>query len=157
MVSKPWFEIAGWADHRLETTVYRPLVHKAHCQGRGGYFLVSLVASNLGAGGGVPCSEVCQGQKSAKETFAHRYPKDPAVVKILHHSKCTMRIRKALDTFNFLRHVTRAILSLRPKCSHRCASLKETPLKHVQSLKHTTKNSTEQTSMRTKRFKHITI
>ena len=36
-------------------------------------------------------------------------------------------IRKAPDTFNFLRHVMRAIWSVRPKCSHRCVSLKETP------------------------------
>ena len=34
--------------------------------------------------------------------------------------------RKAPGTFNFLRHVMRAILSVRPKCSHRCVSLKET-------------------------------
>ena len=65
--------------------------------------------------------------------------------------------RKGLDTFNFLRHVLRAILSVRPKCSLRCISLKETPLKPVQTLKHTTKNSAEQTSMRTKWFKHIAI
>ena len=37
--------------------------------------------------------------------------------------------REAPDTFNFLRHVMRAILSVRPKCSHRCVSLKETHLK----------------------------
>ena len=66
-------------------------------------------------------------------------------------------IRIAPDTFNFLRHVMRAILSGRPKCSHRCVSLKETPLKPVQILKHTTKNSAEQTSMRTKWFKHVAI
>ena len=54
--------------------------------------------------------------------------------------------RKAPDTFNFVRHVMRAILSVRPKCSHRCVSLKETPLKPVQILKHITKNSTEQTA-----------
>ena len=65
--------------------------------------------------------------------------------------------RKAPDTFNFLRHVMRAILSVRPKCSHRCVSLKETPLKPVQILKHTTQNSAEQTSMRTKWFKLIGI
>ena len=59
-------------------------------------------------------------------------------------------ISKAPDTFNFLRHVMRAILSVRPKCSHRCVSLKETPLKPVQIFKHTTKNSAEQTAMRTK-------
>ena len=58
---------------------------------------------------------------------------------------------------NFLRHVMRAIWSVRPKCSHRCVSLKETPLKPVQSLKHTTKDSAEQTAMRTKWFKHIAI
>ena len=65
--------------------------------------------------------------------------------------------REALDTFNFLRHVMRAILSVRPKCSHRWVSLKETPSKPVQILKHTTKNSAEQTSMRTKWFKRIAI
>ena len=32
---------------------------------------------------------------------------------------------KASDTFKFLRHVMRAILSVRPKCSHRCVSVKE--------------------------------
>ena len=45
--------------------------------------------------------------------------------------------RRAPDPFNFLRHVMRAIWSVRPKCSHRCVSLKETPLKPVQSLRHT--------------------
>ena len=65
--------------------------------------------------------------------------------------------REAPDTFNFLRHVMRAIWSVRPKCSHRCVSLRETPLKPVQSLRHTTKNSAEQTVMRTKWFKHIAI
>ena len=69
----------------------------------------------------------------------------------------TPYVRKVPDTFNFLRHVMRAIWSVRPKCSHRCVSLKETPLKPVQSLKHTTKNSAEQTVMRTKWFKHIAI
>ena len=66
-------------------------------------------------------------------------------------------VRKAADTFKFLRHVMRAIWSVRPRCSHRCLSLKESPLKPVQSLKHTTKNSAEQTVMRTKWFKHIAI
>ena len=65
--------------------------------------------------------------------------------------------REAPDTFNFLRHVMRAISSVRPKCSHRCVSPKETPLKPVQILSHTTKNSAEQTAMRTKWFKHIAI
>ena len=49
----------------------------------------------------------------------------------------------------------RAIWSVRPKCSHRCVSLKETSSKPVQILKHTTRNSAEQTAMRTKWFKHI--
>ena len=65
--------------------------------------------------------------------------------------------RKAPDKFNFSRHVMRAILFVRPNCSHRCVSLKESPLKPVQILKHTTRESTEQTSMRTKWFKHIAI
>ena len=60
------------------------------------------------------------------------------------------RLREAPDTFNFLRHVVRAIWSVRAKCSHRCVSLKETSLKPVQILKRTTKNSAEQTVMRTK-------
>ena len=38
-------------------------------------------------------------------------------------------LRKGLDTFKFFGHVMRAILSVRPKCSHRCVSLKETLLK----------------------------
>ena len=66
-------------------------------------------------------------------------------------------VRDAPDTFNFLRHVMRAIWSVRPKCSHRCVTLKETPLKPVQIHKHTTFYSAEQTAMRTKWFKHITI
>ena len=65
--------------------------------------------------------------------------------------------KKAPDTFKFLRHVMRAILSVRPKCSHRCVSRKEISLKPVQILKHATRKSTEQTSMRTKWFKHIAI
>ena len=48
-------------------------------------------------------------------------------------------LREVPDTFHFLRHVTRAILSVWPKCSHRCVSLKGTTLKPVQILKHTTK------------------
>ena len=68
-----------------------------------------------------------------------------------------IKVREAPDTFNFLKHVMRAIWSVRPKCSHRCVSLKETPLKPVQSLKHSTENSAEQTVMRTKWFKHIAI
>ena len=66
-------------------------------------------------------------------------------------------IRDAPDTFNFWRHVMRAIWSVRPNCSHRRVPPKETPLKPVQSLKHTTENSAEQTVMRTKWFKHIAI
>ena len=51
----------------------------------------------------------------------------------------------------------RAVLSVRPKCSHRCVSLKESPLKPVPILKHATRRSTEQTSMRTELFKQIPI
>ena len=51
----------------------------------------------------------------------------------------------------------RATLSVQPKCSHRCVSLKGAPLKPVQILKHATQNSTKQTVMRTKWFKHIVI
>ena len=65
--------------------------------------------------------------------------------------------KKAPDMFKFLRDVMGAILSARPKCSHRCVSRKETPLKRVEILTHATRRSTEQTSMRTKWFKHIAI
>ena len=64
---------------------------------------------------------------------------------------------KRLIRSTFLRHVLRGALSVRPKCSHRCASLKESPLKPVLILKDATSISTEQTSMRTKGFKHIAI
>ena len=60
-------------------------------------------------------------------------------------------LRKAPDMFKFLRH----ILFVRPNCSHRCVSLRESPLKPVIILKHATRISTEQTSKRTKWFKHI--
>ena len=56
-----------------------------------------------------------------------------------------------------LRHAMRANLSVRPKCSHRCVSLKESPFKPLQILRHTTRTSTEQPAMRTKCFKHIVI
>ena len=74
-------------------------------------------------------------------------------------SACVIRlfVREAPDTFNFLRHVMRAIWSARPKCSHRCVSLTEAPSKPVQIVKHTTFYSAEQTAMRTKWFKHIAI
>ena len=64
---------------------------------------------------------------------------------------------KRLIRLTFLRHVMRAIWSVRPKCSHKCVSLTENSLKPVQILKHTTKISAEQTTMRTKWFKHIAI
>ena len=60
-------------------------------------------------------------------------------------------------SFNCLRHVMKAILSARPECPHRCVSLKRIPTKPVQILKHTAKNSTGQTSMREKWFKHIAL
>ena len=49
----------------------------------------------------------------------------------------------------------RAILSVRPKCSHRCVSLKESPLKPVLIPKRASRVSTEQTSMRKKWFEYI--
>ena len=66
-------------------------------------------------------------------------------------------VRKVPDTLKFLRHAMRAILSVWPQCSHRCVSLKESPLKTVLIRKHATKRSTEHTSMWTKCFKHIAI
>ena len=42
---------------------------------------------------------------------------------------CALKSEKHLICLNFLRHVIRAILSVRPKCSHRCVSLKESHLK----------------------------
>ena len=66
-------------------------------------------------------------------------------------------VLKALDPFKFLKHVVRAIVFVRPKCSHRCFSLKGSPLKPVQILKHAARISTEQTSMRTKWFERIAI
>ena len=69
-------------------------------------------------------------------------------------------IRKAHNMFKFLSLETRyhrSILSSRPKCYHRCVSLKETPLKPVLILKRVTRRSTAQTSMRTKWFKHVAM
>ena len=66
-------------------------------------------------------------------------------------------LRRALDTFKFSRHAMRATSLVRPKCSHGCVSLKESPLKPVRILKRDTRTSTEQTSMRTKWFKHIAM
>ena len=64
--------------------------------------------------------------------------------------------QKAPDTFNFLRHVMRAILFVRPKCSHRCVSPKEAPLKLCKA------SSTQPKTQRANRyenemFKHIAI
>ena len=61
-----------------------------------------------------------------------------------------LMIRKATDAFKCLRHVMRALLSVRPRCSHIRVSLKESPLKPVLILQHVTSKATEQTSMRTK-------
>ena len=67
------------------------------------------------------------------------------------------KLRKAPDGFKFWGHVMRAILSVRPKCSHGCVSLRETPIKPALILKHATRISTEPTSVRTKWFEHIAI
>ena len=50
-----------------------------------------------------------------------------------------------------------ASVSVQPNCSHRYVSLKEFPLKPVLILKHAARISTEQTSVRTKWFKHIAM
>ena len=65
--------------------------------------------------------------------------------------------RQAPDTVQLWRHTMTAILAVQPKCSHRCVSLKNSPLKPVLILNNTTKISTEQTSMRMEWFKHIAI
>ena len=57
------------------------------------------------------------------------------------------------DTLEYLSH-SLSILSARPKFSHRCVSLNQSPWKPVLILTHATRISTEQTSIRTKRFKH---
>ena len=41
--------------------------------------------------------------------------------------------------------------------SDRCVSLKRSPIKPLMFLKYATRNSTEQTSMRTKWFQHIAL
>ena len=46
-----------------------------------------------------------------------------------HHLVDKRFFRNVRDTSKFLRHVMRAILSVRPKCSHRCVSPKEFPFK----------------------------
>ena len=64
--------------------------------------------------------------------------------------------REAPDTLTFLRHVMRAVC-LSDQSALIDASRNETALKPVQILTHATRRSTEQTSVRTKRFRHIAI
>ena len=86
----------------------------------------------------------------------HIFGKLVNIVGKLVHIFAGKLVREVPDTFKFVRHVMRAMLSVRPKCSHRCVSLKETPSKPVLILAHAMpKLSTEQTSTRTKWFKHI--
>ena len=67
-------------------------------------------------------------------------------------------IREAPDTFNYLRHVMRASWSVRPKCSHRCVSLKGNLFETCANPQaHNQKLTAEQTAMRTKWFKQIAI
>ena len=94
-----------------------------------------------------------EGSKRADAKKGGQTPLTPPVATLPHGILSDIKILLT----NFLRHVMRAIWSVRPKCSHRCVSLKKTPLKPVQSLEHTTKTSAEQTVMRTKWFKHIAI
>ena len=92
------------------------------------------------------------------QKFRTRWPpKKPRVRGVSTEPPHLTKVREEPDTFNFWRHVMRAILPVRPKCSHRCVSLKESPLKLVQVLQHAARVSTEQTSMRTKWFKHVAI
>ena len=46
-----------------------------------------------------------------------------------YHRNHSATVRKAPDTLNFLRHAMRAIWSVRPKCSHRCALSDGNPFK----------------------------
>ena len=71
------------------------------------------------------------------------------------HTERLTLIRQAPDTLKFFKTRCESNLSVRPKCSHRCVSLKESPLKPVIVLKDATTISAEQTSIRTKWFKHI--
>ena len=103
----------------------------------------------------------CRGKKSVIFPQGVKAPLPQALPfpGVIAHSEGKRKLffREAPDTFNFLRHVMRAIWSGRPKCSHRCVSLTEISLTPVQIVKHRTKNSAEQTAMRTKWFKHIAI
>ena len=66
----------------------------------------------------------CRGP-TARLTANHRKALEPAEIGNT-YCHTAPKVREAPDTFNFLRHVMRAIWSVRPKCSHRCVSLKET-------------------------------
>ena len=105
----------------------------------------TVLAKSAGVGGrfkiafGRFCDKICL-KRLTLDHFNHT--PDQATPRKKRHPP--YKIRKAPDTFKFLRHVMRANLSVRPKCSHRCVSLKETPLKPVKILKHTTNNSAEQ-------------
>ena len=68
--------------------------------------------------------------------------------------------RQELDAFRLWRNVLRVAASVRPKCCHRCASLKKSPMKVVLIPTQATKISAEQTSTRMKslniaRFKKL--
>ena len=60
------------------------------------------------------------------------------------------KLQTSACMLKYLRHVMKAMLSVRPKCSRRCFSPKEFPWEPVLILKHATRISTEQTSMRMK-------
>ena len=91
--------------------------------------------------------------KHCLQTFGSSVAVDSQWHRIQERKKAEKRLIRLIG----LRHVVRAVLSVRPKCSHRCVSLKEFPLVLARILKQATRISTEQTSMRTRWFKHIAM
>ena len=61
---------------------------------------------------------------SAPKSFSWKGPKSCSVPPIGVIGKSAFGLR-APDTFNFLRHIMRAISSVQPNCFHRCVSLKK--------------------------------
>ena len=110
------------------------------CIGQWGSYNISILELHiLGLHAGY-FWRINNGQNSTRNTqLLHRIILGSSIsawqkVRIALHEEF-LSFRKAPDTFNFLRHVMRAIWSVRPKCSHRYVTLKETSLKPVQILK----------------------
>ena len=131
------------SNHGLETTVYKPLgFANQSALDRG---QISTNDCKLSCGGAKGRSGP-RGQESPKSHLRlckqslrpcnppHVAPVQPACCSDFRRDLLRpLQIRKAPDTFNFLRHVMRAIWSGRPKCSHRCVSLTEPSFKPVQN------------------------